>query len=369
MNQDKIVFPERIRLARESRGLSQSALSKYMQTASQVLLSKIEKGIANVSNDVLEELSEILKYPKEFFYKDEEIIQLKHFYFRKNLGTSQTKLKSLEAELNIISSNISNLLDSVEIENSIPFSNLEEFKNSPKILASRIREFLNLPRGPIKDIVKIVEKLGIIIHFYDFKTDIKISGVSLIGGNGIPIMIINNRISNSRKTFTIAHEMGHIVMHFKYGLINEERDVETEANEFASSFLMPSNEIKGDLFNLTDEKLFDLKRYWKVSIQALLYRAKSLGTLTPDQYRRWVTKLNYYGWKINEPNEFHLNEPLLLQELIRLHIDNLEYSKDDISEMFGLSKNELDEYYFKYYTSISSYSEEKDNVRKLRLSI
>lgn len=366
---ENVINTERVKLARESRGLSQSALSKKMKTASQVLLSKIEKGISNLTPEVLDELSQVLSYPKSFFYKNDELVPLKHFYFRKNLGTSQTKLKSLEAEINIINSNINELLDSIEIQNSIPYSNLEEFKNSPKILASRIREFLNLPRGPIKDIVKLVEKIGIIIVYHNFNTDIKIDGVSLIGSSGIPIMIINNKIPDSRKSFTIAHELGHIIMHFKYGIITEERDVEKEANEFASNLLMPNEDIKGDLFNLTIEKLFDLKRYWRVSAQAILYKAKSLGTLSVDQYRRWITKFNYNGWRVKEPNEFYLSEPQLNQELIRIHLEELEYTKNDISELFGLSEIELDQFYLNIYSKLKNYSSFKNNVVKLKLSI
>ncbi|MBF0596904.1 helix-turn-helix domain-containing protein [Faecalibacter rhinopitheci] len=366
---ENVINTERVKLARESRGLSQSALSKKMKTASQVLLSKIEKGISNLTPEVLDELSQVLNYPKSFFYKNDELVPLKHFYFRKNLGTSQTKLKSLEAEINIINSNINELLDSIEIQNSIPYSNLEEFKNSPKILASRIKEFLNLPRGPIKDIVNLVEKLGIIIVYHNFNTDIKIDGVSLIGNNGVPIMIINKKIPDSRKSFTIAHELGHIIMHFKYGIITEDRDVEKEANEFASNLLMPNEDIKGDLFNLNSEKLFDLKRYWKVSAQAILYKSKDLGVLTPDQHRRWVTKFNYNGWRVKEPNEFNLTEPKLTQELIRIHLEELEYTKNDISELFGLSETELDQYYFNNYSSIKHYSSFKNNVIKLKLSV
>lgn len=366
---ENVINTERLKLARESRGLSQTALSKQMKTASQVLLSKIEKGIATLTPEVLDELSQILDYPKSFFYKNDELLPLKHFYFRKNLGSSQTKLKSLEAEINIINSNINDLLDSIEIDNSIPYSNLEEFKNSPKILASRIREFLNLSRGPIKDIVKLIEGLGIIIVYHNFRTDIKIDGVSLIGNNGAPIMVINYKLPESRKSFTLAHELGHIIMHFKYGIITEDRDVENEANEFASNLLMPNEDIKGDLFNLSTEKLFDLKRYWKVSAQAILYKAKSLGIITVDQHRRWITKFNYNGWRTKEPNEFYLSEPKLTQELLRIHLEELEYSKLDISELFGLTENELDKYYLDNYSSLKRYSSLKNDVIKLKLSI
>lgn len=359
---------ERIKLARESRGHSQSSLAKEMNSASQVLLSKIEKGLCNITDDVLSEISEKLNYPKDFFYKKHDVYPLKHFYFRKNLGTSMSKARFLESQLNIISGNICDLLDAIDIDIDLPFTDLHKTGLSPEEMANRVRDYFNLPKGPIKDIIKTVEQQGVIIHMFDFSPDIKISGVSLITPVGVPVLIINKNIPNSRIVFTIAHELGHILMHFKGGIISEERNVENEADRFASSFLMPSEEIKSSLFNLSDEKLGDLKRYWRVSIQALLYKAKDLGTLTPDQYRRWVTKISYYGWRKKEPLEFSISEPKLLSKMLNLHLKELEYSKNELSAMFGLNPAEVDDLYLKSYSELEQYLNFDSKIRKLKIS-
>lgn len=358
----------RIKLARESRGYSQSTLAKEMKSASQVLLSKIEKGLSNVTDDVLTELSSILDYPKEFFYKQHDVYPLKHFYFRKNLGTSMSKARLLESQINIVSGNICDLLDAVEIDINLPFTDLSKTGLSPEQMADRVREYFNLPKGPIKDLIKLVEQQGVVIHLYDFSSDIKISGVSLITPVGVPVMIINKNMPNSRIIFTVAHELGHILMHFTGGIINEDRDIEKEADRFASSFLMPSTEIKSQLYYLTDERLGDLKRYWKVSIQSLLYRARTLGNLTPDQYRRWVTKISYYGWRRQEPLEFEISEPKLLFKMLKLHFDELQYSKSELTTMFGLNISEFDKIYLHAYSDLHSYLDEDTKVRKLKIS-
>jgi len=360
---------ERIKLARESRGFTQSTLAKEMKSASQVSLSKIEKGLYNVTDDVLTELSLILDYPKEFFFKKHEVYPLKHFYFRKNLGTSMAKARLLESQINILSGNICDLLDAVEIDINLPYTDLNKTGLSPEQMASRVREYFELPKGPIKNLIKTVEENGVIIHLFDFNSDIKISGVSFITPVGVPVMIINKNIPNSRMNFTIAHELGHILMHFKAGIINEEeRNVENEADRFASCFLMPSSEIKSQLYSLSDEKLGDLKRYWKVSIQALLYKARDLGNLTPDQYRRWVTKISYYGWRKHEPLEFEISEPKLLFKMLKLHFDDLQYTKNELTEMFGLNITEFDKIYLQTYSDLHSYLNEDTKVRKLKIS-
>lgn len=359
---------ERIKLARESRGYSQSALAKEMKSASQVLLSKIEKGLSNVTDEVLSDLSTILEYPKEFFYKKHDVYPLKHFYFRKNLGTSVLKSRLLESQINILSGNICDLLDAVEIDVDLPFTDLYKTGLSPEQMANQVREYFKLPKGPIKDLVKVVEEQGVIVHLFDFNSDIKISGVSFITPVGVPVMIINKNMPNSRIVFTIAHELGHILMHFKSGIISEERNVENEADRFASSFLMPNNEIKPTLYHLTDEKLGDLKRYWKVSIQAILFKAKDTGALSQDQYRRWVTKISYYGWRKQEPLEFSISEPKLLNKMFKLHFDELQYSKRELSIMFGLTTLELDKIYLQSYSDLHSYLNEDTKIRKLKVS-
>ncbi|MGV2452928.1 UNVERIFIED_CONTAM: XRE family transcriptional regulator [Ralstonia mannitolilytica] len=350
----KTISVDRIKLARESRGLTQSSLAENL-SFNQATLSKIEKGLYHVTEEMLNELATVLNYKKEFFYKNHEVYPLKHFYFRKNLGTTVTNSKKIESIINIFSSNVIDLTESVNIEVDLPYIDLENEGLTPEIFALKVRDYFNLPTGPIKNIVNILEKKGIVIHFFDFNKDLKISGVSFVTPDGIPLIIINNSIPNSRKRFTIAHELGHLLMHYKGNIIGELRDLEKEADQFASEFLVPTKEIKAELFNLTEEKLFSLKSYWKVSIQSLIYKANTVNAITKDQHRRWITKINYLGWRVHEPFEFEIDNPNLLPKLFMLHFDDLEYSIDEIQEIFGLTENEFYKYYIQNYPQLHKY--------------
>ncbi|GJN59197.1 ImmA/IrrE family metallo-endopeptidase [Elizabethkingia anophelis] len=350
----KTISVDRIKLARESRGLTQSSLAKNL-SFNQATLSKIEKGLYHVNEEIINELSSALDYRKDFFYKSHEVYPLKHFYFRKNLGTTVTNSKKIESIINIFSSNIIDLTESVNIEVDLPYVDLEREALTPEKFASRVRDYFNLPKGPIKNLVNTLERQGIVIHFLDFNKDLKISGVSFITPAGIPLIIINNSIPNSRKRFTIAHELAHLLMHYKGSIIGELRDLEKEADRFASEFLIPEREIKLELFSLTEEKLFMLKSYWKVSIQALIYKANSLSTITKDQHRRWITKINYHGWRKDEPFEFEIESPSLLPKLFKLHFDDLEYSVEEIQQIFGLKEDEFNRYYIQNYPQLQQY--------------
>ncbi|WP_185226251.1 XRE family transcriptional regulator [Chryseobacterium indologenes] len=350
----KTISVDRIKLARESRGLTQATLAQNL-SFNQATLSKVEKGLYHVNDEMISELASVLNYKKEFFYKNHEVYPLKHFYFRKNLGTTVINSKKIESIINIFSSNIHDLTESINIEIDLPYVDIEKEEMTPELLAERVRNYFNLPSGPIRNLVNILEKRGIVVHFFDFNKDLKVSGVSFITPDGIPLIIIDNNIPNSRKVFTIAHELGHLLMHYKGGVMGESRDLEKEANRFASEFLVPLKEIRHELFNLSDEKLFSLKSYWKVSIQSLIYKAEAAGLMTKDKYRRWVTKINYFGWKTQEPFEFDIETPTLLPKLFTLHFEDLEYSVEEVQDIFGLTEGEFYKFYIQNYPQLHNY--------------
>ena len=97
--------------------------------------------------------------------------------------------------------------------------------------------------------------------------------------------------------WTLAHEIGHIVMHsFPTG-----DNLEEEANTFASEFLMPAAEIAGDLSNMTLPKAAALKSQWKTSMQSNIYRGHQLGKINDKQYESLFRKMSYKGYRTCEP--------------------------------------------------------------------
>ncbi|HAG99910.1 MAG TPA: hypothetical protein DCL75_13910 [Ktedonobacter sp.] len=109
--------------------------------------------------------------------------------------------------------------------------------------------------------------------------------------------------------FTLAHEIGHIVMH----QIPTE-NMEEEADRFAAEFLMPSRDISPDLDSITFTNLARLKSYWKVSMAALIVRANDMGKITQRQYRTLFEQMNKNGYRMNEPIPIPVEEPALLKE-------------------------------------------------------
>jgi len=63
-----------------------------------------------------------------------------------------------------------------------------------------------------------------------------IEGITVKHG-GITLILYNDRINNKRRTnFTLAHELGHVLL----GHGKSEKVTDAEANEFAAAFLIPA---------------------------------------------------------------------------------------------------------------------------------
>lgn len=103
----------------------------------------------------------------------------------------------------------------------------------------------------------IAEKLDIKIFTQDFHDD-KISGLLTLKGSQREI-IVNEKHAHTRQRFTIAHEIGHYILHSQANdqvfldaaLYHRKTDqdeasllIEIEANKFAAELLMPAPMVK-----------------------------------------------------------------------------------------------------------------------------
>jgi Zn-dependent peptidase ImmA (M78 family) len=200
-----------------------------------------------------------------------------------------------------------------------------------------------IPRGPIQDVAKSMEDAGILIVPFDFGTEL-IDGfcqppIDLMP----PLVFLNSRIrAKDRIRFSLAHELGHIVMHRA-----QKPEMEDEANEFAAAFLMPEEDIAHSFYGISLEKLMTLKMYWKTSMQAIVRRARDLKRIGDRGYKYYQIEMSKRGWRTSEPIEIrdNIENPRLLKRLFAVHTNQLGYSVDDLSSLFGLRERDIAEMY------------------------
>lgn len=336
--------PEMLILAREARGYSQEELAELLGI-SQGTLSKVENGNLD-PQEYLEIISNTLDFPIGFFLREGRQFKANAHFYRKKIRIPKKEISKAEALMNILKFNVEKLLKSVEV----PAENLPKWdvsKNgSPSLYANYLREFWRMPKGRVDNLTKIIENNGIIVIHVDFGSS-QLDGLSLYTDDNQAIIFLNKNMSGDRIRLTLAHEVGHLGMHFAQ-VLELDRDVEAEAFEFASELLVPSDEILPHLASINLTKLADLKRYWKVSMGSLVVKANRLNLIKDNSYRYLWTQFRKNGYHIQEPPELNVpvEKPTLVREILDAFINDLDYSKSDLSELLNLNLTDFEDFYF-----------------------
>lgn len=330
-----------ITLARESRGWTQKELAEKIDGLNQGNLSKIERGLLSATDENLESIASMLNYPINFFYQKEVQTPASAFYYRKRSSVSKKALMQFEATVNIVRMGLDNLLREVELED-FSFPKIEVgLHNTPQDAAVAVRNFLKVPKGPVRDLVTLLEDRGIVVYFIETDEE-GIDGFTAFTDLGRPVMFINQDYPNDRKRFTIAHELGHLVMHIPFILENW-RDEELEANQFASEFLMPETDCKAEFTRFKFIYLDDMKAYWGISKAAIIRRAYDLKVITKETYTYMIIELGRRGERKKERGFVAIDEPKLLSEIVNIFFKELGYNSTEVAKIVNLNERDFEE--------------------------
>ena len=85
-----------------------------------------------------------------------------------------------------------------------------------------------------------------------------------------------------------------------------------------------------------------IKMYWKLSKAAICYKAKEMGMLGDSQYRYYMMQLSKSGQRKKETEYIDIDDPSLLRKIVKVHLEDLEYSKKELESLTGLSDNDLE---------------------------
>ncbi len=331
-------FPnhEMVTLAREARGMTQAALAQH-SGLSQPTISKIEHGLLDLGEEHIEAFSRALRYPPTFFFRSE------HQYgpgtvchHRKRQSMPIQKLRQIHATMNIMRMATADLLRGIEIDAQQRFPRMDpDDYGSVEEIAQLVLRTWQLPLGPIKNLMASIEAAGGLVVLCDFGTD-KLDAISQRPANQPPFFFVSMAAPGDRLRWNLAHELGHIIMHSAPA-----PDQEQEANRFAAEFLMPAKEIRPELEGLNLPKLAELKRYWKVAMQALIMRARDLGVITDRQTRSFFTRFSQLGYRKTEPVTIPREEPTLIRRVLDFHRAEHGYTDADLSRAARLSQEEF----------------------------
>jgi len=339
---------ELLLLARQYRGRSQEAVAEAAGL-DQGHYSRVERGLLNAppSAETIRPIADVLDFPMSFFFQGDEIsglpLSVHDSAWRKRASVRASDLKRLHAELNLRIMHIRRYLQAVDVDSERPLPRLdaEDMGGADKVAAC-IRRAWMIPDGPVGNLTTLCERAGILVIQCDFVE--KIDGVTMRLRDLPPLIFLNKSAPPDRMRHSLAHELGHLIMHSVPTDAMEE-----EADLFAGEFLAPISQARSDLIGgrITLERLVQLKKFWKVSVASLLYRASHAGLLTPNQSSYLWRQLSARGWKKREPEEtqFPAEKPRLYEKVLELHENELGYDAQEIARMLHLSLNDVRELY------------------------
>lgn len=336
-------------LARDARGLTQSELAARFNLG-QGTLSKYETGFLEPPEDIIFEIAHDLGFQKEFFYEPGRPYGLPPFHYRRRKKLSAKVLARIVAEMNIRRIHLSKLLISYnwKMNAFVPEIDRDEYRGKGKAYlttedAARIvREMWMLPSGPIPNMVDLIESNGGIVIPCDFGTDLLDAMSQRI--DGMPVLFfVNVNAPADRLRHTLAHELGHMVLHTMS--VKSDEEMEDEADEFAGALLLPSEEIRAQLRRFDLRQLANMKLYWKVSMASIAVRADRLKLITPYQSKSFWIEMSKLGYRKREPNEPPKEHPRMLREMISFHMKKLGYSVSEMARLLLLQVSEFQEMY------------------------
>jgi Zn-dependent peptidase ImmA (M78 family)/DNA-binding XRE family transcriptional regulator len=337
-------------LAREARALTQSELAASISLG-QGTLSKYETGMLEPATDVVEELATALGYPPSFFYQSDQPYGFPPYHYRKRKKLSAKTLGRVSAEMNIRRMHIKQLSVSFSRHTNkfIPEIDRDDYHGKSRKplniedVARTLREMWMLPRGPIPNMIELLEDNGAVIVPCNFGTDLLDALSQRI--DGMPVLIyINVNAAADRLRLTLAHELGHMVLHTT--TLHDDDTMEAEADAFAGAFLLPAEDLRPQLRRGLDLRhLANMKLYWKVSMAAIAVRADRLNLVTPYQTKSFFMEMGRLGYRKREPNEPPREEPKLLKQMIAFHRNKLGYSTLEMCKLLRLSEKDYGEMY------------------------
>jgi Zn-dependent peptidase ImmA (M78 family)/DNA-binding XRE family transcriptional regulator len=271
----------RIRLARKAAGLNQRELAS-MCHVSAMAISKYENSLMMPQSSVLVAMSQALNVSIEFLLKSSEV-ELKEPAYR-----CRTAMR-VKFQASILARAQANIERYFEVEDLLGIGH--EFKmpacservvssiDEAEIVAEELRIEWGLGTGPIVNLMEILESRGIKIAVVD--ADGKFDALMVETSEGFPVVVVRASLSGDRQRFTMAHELGHIVLTHSNTLNSEK-----VCNRFAGAFLVPAlagrTELGASRSRLDIGELCALKQTYGLSIGAWVYRAKDLGIITEN---------------------------------------------------------------------------------------
>ncbi|RIJ15266.1 ImmA/IrrE family metallo-endopeptidase [Henriciella mobilis] len=354
----RFLFPERITEARVACRMTQTELARRVGVQRQSI-SYFENGDRNPDPETLKAIADALNQPLRYFSTSSPQTFGKRSanFFRKHGPDTKRRNAASDQYASWLAQTAFAFDRFVSFQTvSLPRFEPSGQHNDPnrytaeelESLAEETRRALGIGLGPISNTVRLVEAHGVFVARL-MMTNENVSAFSFWSGDRPFIFLASDKESAVRARFDICHELGHLVLHrwITQDEIEDKvrlKEIEQEADYFAGAFLLPRNSFPNEVYSPRLSAFVELKKRWKVSIQAMIFRCKNLGLFDEDQCVNLYKQISYKKWRTSEPldigpNSIPFEEPLLLRRISELVFEKDPLNRDELLNHLGLSPN------------------------------
>jgi Zn-dependent peptidase ImmA (M78 family)/DNA-binding XRE family transcriptional regulator len=339
---------ERIRRARILKGFSLQDVADQLGDISKQALSKYEAGVDTPNSTRLLQLAGAFGVKPEYFFR-RNLVTLDSVDFRKHSAFGK---RQQEAVIEQVKEHlerylaIEQLFDSEEVGNApsalpkIPVGTAEDAEEA----AHATRVAFGLGTNPIANLTEALEEKH--LKVIPLATHAKFDGLCAQVNGGITVVIVSNKNRpGERQRFSMAHELGHIVMHFPEGM--DSREEENLCHRFAGAFLFPKEKVFqhfGKHRNrLLVKELLLAKAEWGISAQAIMRRLKDQAVITDAFYSTACREWSMLGYRTQEPGALAAEPSYRMQQLgLRALAENL-VTPSRAAELLKLSLADIED--------------------------
>lgn len=345
---------ERLKEARYFKGLSITELASELGISKQ-MVSKYETNKAKPTAEILFQIVRLFDFSTEFYFNEDKFSERSNGTFYRSRFTSTQKQKapseSIKRVISIYRDYLEQFINFPELSKPV-IENLDDLIENKKFetLSSLLRDFWGLERRPVESMMILLEEKGFVNALLPKEME-KVDAFGsheFINDHNYYVILSKGNSSFYRQQFSLAHELGHWFMHtdeIDPQALDpiEYRRREAEANDFASSFLLPKDEFLKDLDNMgkvTLANLLVLKEKWNVALSAMLMRASKLNAITEEEHQKMQKQISYRGWRKTEPlDDKFIIKPMALRQATELIVNHDLIKASDIplaiNEQYG----------------------------------
>lgn len=180
--------------------------------------------------------------------------------------------------------------------------------------AERLRQVWRIGIDAIDDLIALMEDKR--LRVYQAELARPFDGLIVSVTDEEYVVAINGTFSGDHQRFSLAHELGHLMLKPASNL-----DSEKAAYRFAAAFLVPEavaiSRLGKQRSRLDLQELHLIKHEYGFSMQAWVRRAQELGILPDSHAKALLSRFKKNGWDHTEPGDQYRKErPQRLERLV-----------------------------------------------------